>query len=275
MIYFTSDTHFGHANVLKFIGRPFRDIDQMNQALIDNINVRVGRDDELYILGDFSFKISAADAAALRRKIACERVYLVPGNHDKGWGAGVRELEGVFRVLPPIHRLKVDGRKYVLSHYPLVDWPSMSHGSVMLHGHIHSQGADYNELNRMQGVYRYDVGVDANGLRPVSLEEIDAWFAGVACAGRARWRAWVAPENGPARDIAQALLAEERAAEAAEEDGRACLAAAAGEGRAAEAAEEEGRVAEPAEELAAGHANATAEEGRARKGAACPLVSTE
>ena len=218
MIYFTSDTHFGHGNVLKFTKRPYKDIARMNVALINNINARVGRDDELYILGDFSFKIPAVEATALRKKINCRRVYLVPGNHDKGWGSGPRELEGVFEVLPPIHRLKINGRKYVLSHYPLVDWPSMSHGSFMLHGHIHSQGSDYNELNRMQGIYRYDVGMDANGLRPVSLEEIDAWFAGVSCAGRARWRSWVAPEPGPAREIAQALLADEYAAEQAEEE---------------------------------------------------------
>lgn len=163
-------------------------------------------------------KIPAVEAAALRKEINCKRVYLVPGNHDKGWGTGPRELEGVFEVLPPIYRLKVNGRKYVLSHYPLVDWPSMSHGSVMLHGHIHSQGSDYNELNRMQGIYRYDVGMDANGLRPVSLEEIDAWFAGVSCSGRARWRSWVAPEPGPAREIARALLADELAAEEAEQE---------------------------------------------------------
>ena len=59
---------------------------------------------------------------------------------------------------------------------------------MMLHGHIHSRGSDYNELNRMQGIYRYDVGMDANGLRPVSIEEIDAWFAGVENAGIACWQ---------------------------------------------------------------------------------------
>ncbi len=231
MIYFTSDTHFGHSAVLKFTGRPYKDVSQMNQALIANINARVGHEDELYILGDFSFKIPAVEAAELRRKINCRRVHLVPGNHDKAWGSGPKELEGVFDVLPPIYRIKVDGRKYVLSHYPLVDWPSMSHGSFMLHGHIHSQGSDYNELNRMQGIYRYDIGVDANGLRPVSLEEIDAWFAGVSCSGRARWRSWVAPEPGPAREIARALLAEELEKEKAEEEERARQASERTEGR--------------------------------------------
>lgn len=80
---------------------------------------------------------------------------------------------------------------------------------MMLHGHIHSWGSDYNELNRMQGIYRYDVGMDANGLRPVSIEEVDAWFAGIENAGIARWQSWVAPNPGPARDIARSLLVDE------------------------------------------------------------------
>lgn len=71
------------------------------------------------------------------------------------------------------------------------DWQGMSHGSIHLHGHIHSRGMQYNELNRMQGLYRYDVGVDANGFRPVSLDEVLAWFEGVPCSGRVDWRNWV------------------------------------------------------------------------------------
>ena len=57
MIWFTSDTHFGHENVLKFTDRPWETIWQMNDAIVDSINGRVAVDDELYILGDFSFKM--------------------------------------------------------------------------------------------------------------------------------------------------------------------------------------------------------------------------
>ena len=59
MIRFTSDTHFGHENVLKFTDRPWETIWQMNDAIVDNINGKVAVDDELYILGDFSFKMTA------------------------------------------------------------------------------------------------------------------------------------------------------------------------------------------------------------------------
>ena len=61
MIWFTSDLHLGHVNVLQFQNRPFADIDEMNEALIANINAKVKKNDELWILGDFSFRISLKD----------------------------------------------------------------------------------------------------------------------------------------------------------------------------------------------------------------------
>ena len=97
-----------------------------------------------------------------------------------------------------------DGSRFVLSHYPMLDWDRMYHGSYMLHGHIHSWPAGdaakfvgprfvthehgllgYNGWNRANGIRRYDVGVDANGYAPVSMDDIVAFFEGMelACLG--------------------------------------------------------------------------------------------
>lgn len=185
MIWFTSDTHFGHANVLHFTDRPFGDIAHMNRALINAINERVAPTDDLYILGDFSYQMTAVEAAALRSKINCRKVHIVPGNHDKDWTH--KDVAGTFIVEPPIVRINIHGQKIVLSHYPLMEWQSMSRGSWHLHGHIHSAGSVYNELNRKQDLMRYDVGVDANDLAPVSLDEIPpgsrAWSSTAVPAG--------------------------------------------------------------------------------------------
>ena len=159
MIWFTSDTHFGHENVLKFTDRPWETIQQMNSVIVANINARVGMNDELYILGDFSFKMTAQDAYGLRKKITCKKVHLVPGNHDKDWTQPA--VSRAFITEPPICVLKIDGQKIVMSHFPMADWQSMSHGSWHLHGHIHSSGGAYNEFNRKQGLLRYDVVVVA------------------------------------------------------------------------------------------------------------------
>ena len=162
---------------------------------------------QLYILGDFSFKMTAQDAYALRKRIACRRIHLIPGNHDKDWTQPA--VAGAFTVEPPICVLKIDGQKIVLSHYPMADWQGMGHGSWHLHGHIHSGGGAYNEFNRKQGLLRYDVGCDANGHSPVSLDELREWFAGVdEPCDRVKWPWWV-NETGD-RQVERELAAYKR-----------------------------------------------------------------
>lgn len=188
MLWFTADLHLGHASAIKFGRRPWADVDKMNDALISAINVRVAVNDELYILGDYSFRISREDAAALRGRIRCRRVHLVPGNHDKDWSQP--EVAKTFIVEPPIATIKHEGHKLVLSHFPLAEWPAMVHGSWHVHGHIHSIGTAYNELNREQGLLRYDAGVDANGWEPVSFAQLKKWFAACDARELVTWREW-------------------------------------------------------------------------------------
>ena len=56
-------------------------------------------------------------------------------------------------------------------HYPMLSWPKKNNGSIQLHGHIHAREGD-NLQNKVDGIKRYDVGVDANGYCPVSVQEI-------------------------------------------------------------------------------------------------------
>lgn len=195
MIWFTSDTHFGHSNVLNFANRPYRDLEHMQRAQINAINERVAYNDDLYILGDFSFRITAEEAAKIRAKINCRKVHIIPGNHDKDWTQ--KKVSGTFIVEPSVFCLNIHGQKIIMSHYPLMEWQSMSHGSWHLHGHIHSVDSIYNELNRKQGLLRYDVGVDANNGAPVSLDEIRTWFEHAELYDHVRWWEWVNGTNNP------------------------------------------------------------------------------
>lgn len=102
MIWFTSDTHFGHANVLDFCERPWDTIEAMNDALVDAINERVAPTDTLYHLGDFSFKMTVDAARELRGRIRCRDIHWVPGNHDKDWSQPA--VAGTFVVEPAISR---------------------------------------------------------------------------------------------------------------------------------------------------------------------------
>lgn len=208
MIWFTADTHFGHSNILGGNQRPFGSIEQMNARLIAAINERVSCRDTLYVLGDFSYRTTVAEALRLRERINCEHVRLIRGNHDKDWGlleppardvvrngrggakrgsgsamrpAPAASADAPFEAVLDYLELKpgeCHGTRMVLSHYPMLSWNGKRRGSIQLHGHIHADRA-YNERNRQRGILRYDVGVDANGYAPVSRDEILDFFRGI------------------------------------------------------------------------------------------------
>lgn len=183
MIYFTSDLHLGHDNAIELARRPFSDLEDMNRTLIRNINDAVSPEDELWILGDFSYRINKEAVRALRRQIACRHVHLVYGNHDKDYSS-----DHIFQSVQYYKELKTEYGRFVLFHYPILEWSAAHYGSVHLHGHIHSTG-EYNEENLKKkfsdriscghapkrenlNLRIYDVGVDANDYRPVSLSRI-------------------------------------------------------------------------------------------------------
>ena len=174
VIHFTSDLHFYHEKIIHHCGRPFADAQDMNERLIENWNRTVGPDDEVYILGDVTMKGPEQAFAVLSRLTG--KKYLVKGNHDYfvdnyAWS----EYSWVFQWVKEYHELVVNNQKFVLFHYPIAEWADFYKGAIHLHGHQHNQKV-YNCRQKQAGVKRYDVGVDANNLRPVSLEEIVKFF---------------------------------------------------------------------------------------------------
>lgn len=176
MLFFTSDVHLNHNNILHLANRPFDDIDQMNRRLVSNINSLVGPHDILYFLGDMAFgKDKPETIRWFLDKLNCKDVHLIFGNHDSHDEAFMKSLG--FRSAKDYEMFKENKKKFVLSHYPMLDWDGAFHGSYMLHGHIHSNGDTYNKENLENGIKRYDVGVDANNYYPVSLNDIVDFFA--------------------------------------------------------------------------------------------------
>lgn len=80
MIYFISDTHFNHSNIIEYCNRPFNDIKEMNDTLINNWNSVVKKDDIVYHLGDFAL----ADEEKLKELYSKLNgtIILIRGNHD-------------------------------------------------------------------------------------------------------------------------------------------------------------------------------------------------
>lgn len=159
MIYFTSDTHFGHNNIIKYCERPFDNVHIMDQVMFDRINETVGVDDTLYILGDFCFK--GGKPIEYRSRIMCQDVRLILGNHDKRSdyidNLSAARVDVGFTSVREVEELIHCNQRIYLSHYPHRSWPASHKGSWMLYGHVHST-LDNEDKNSSRKTL--DVGVD-------------------------------------------------------------------------------------------------------------------
>lgn len=161
MDYFTSDTHFGHTNIIKYCNRPFEHVGVMDAKLLDNINEIVGQNDRLFHLGDVAFKGAAKYLPSIRSRIICKNVFVIPGNHDKE-----SQLKGHFQILPQCYMYENDGFRMVLCHYAMRVWHHSHHGAGMLYGHSHGG------LPAIPGASSFDIGVDCWQYRPLSLLDV-------------------------------------------------------------------------------------------------------
>lgn len=180
MLWFTADLHLGHENILNYSHRPFANTEEMGVSIVRNINDAVGPKDTLWILGDVCMGLGKdRSLASFVSQLVCQDVRLVRGNHDPKDDSVI--LAAGFSEVRDLHRLSLgERRRATLCHYPLLSWDRQASGALMLHGHIHSEGQRYNMANRKDGILRYDVGVDANGFRPVSADDIKGFFDGIA-----------------------------------------------------------------------------------------------
>lgn len=167
MIYFISDTHFNHYNIIKYCQRPFQDVSEMNNAIINNWNNIVKDEDIVYHLGDFALSKSE-EVKKIFEKLK-GNIFLIRGNHD---GKSIKYYEDIgFHVLA-YALIKLDKYKLILSHYPLQD-NLIPQGYINLHGHIHDK--KLNE-NYPQDSYNPDkhlnVSIDVTDYKPLSLKKI-------------------------------------------------------------------------------------------------------
>lgn len=179
-IFFSSDFHFCHTNICAGTSkwddtsacRQFKTIDEMNQKIIDNINLRVDPDDVLYCLGDFAFG-GVKNYFTMREQINCNRIHLILGNHDGKHGQDLdpvyngQHVSSLFGYYDVYREISLGKQKFVLFHYPISSWNSMSR-SIHLHGHTHRSPQEKFK----NGGKSMDVGVDGNNYMPYSLEEI-------------------------------------------------------------------------------------------------------
>lgn len=166
--WFISDTHFGHANIIKYSNRPYKDVDEMNEMMIQEWNKLVKPGDNVHHNGDFAFMPVDRLEKLLWRLNG--NIHLVLGNHDKEIVKNRNRLlkQGKFNTIQNYNELKMGGEMIVLFHYGLRVWNKSHHGSILLYGHSHGSLPPYGKS--------VDVGVDCKEItseyRPIHVDEV-------------------------------------------------------------------------------------------------------
>jgi len=178
--FFTSDSHYGHANIIKYCNRPFASVEEMDNTLIHNWNAVVRPEDTVYHLGDFA--VGGGPAAPYLRRLN-GTIYFCLGNHDKRLrfikayldielelqdhfaGSYLNDDKVKFGI-PYLREVTVEKQEIVLCHYAMKVWNGSHKGSWQLYGHSHGTlPDDPNSLS-------CDVGVDCWNYYPVSMEQL-------------------------------------------------------------------------------------------------------
>jgi len=170
-VFVTSDTHFGHQNIIRYTNRPFRTWHEMGEAMIKTWNSRVGPDDIVYFLGDFAVGPGANTEYIIEVGRALNgSKFMIPGNHDFGSRLTQVMTYCKAKLIPGKEfNLTYGDYRFIMTHEPLKGWQGREeHPQIVhLHGHSHTQFGEEN-LQRMIDTRKYDIGVDMYG-GPVEL----------------------------------------------------------------------------------------------------------
>ena len=168
-IYFTSDTHFNHGNVVSLDHRPFTDLEHMTESLIEKWNERVKHNDIVYHIGDFALSWGKKHYDLIDKILSRLNgtKFLIVGNHDRDEVTKNPRWSKVTHY----HEIKVDlggvhKQRICMMHYAIRSWNQMHRGAWMLHGHSHGNLPDI-------GGKILDVGTMNWGFAPVRLDEIE------------------------------------------------------------------------------------------------------
>lgn len=187
-LFFTSDTHFNHTNIIKYCDRPFNDANHMNDMLIAKWNKVVAPGDTVVICGDFAYG-DKKDWEALLNRLSGMKIF-VQGNHDRDTAIPEYKFHRIYDGFGTLMVKDPDGDQHItVCHYPMLSWYLSHKNSWNIFGHWHSGtvrkaeglegSADTEDYVREERKAfdklrptQYDVGVDGNDYTPVSYDQV-------------------------------------------------------------------------------------------------------
>ena len=181
MIFFSSDQHFYHSNVIKYCERPFSSVEEMNEAIVERWNEVVSPEDTIYVLGDFSLARRPVELFVPRLN---GTKHLIAGNHDqchpvisktptKLTNSHKFYIDNGFASIALEGTVKIAGQTVLMHHMPYAGdhgeeryqkWRLKDQGQWLLHGHVHTV---FKQREKM-----INVGVDVWNFYPVPIDTI-------------------------------------------------------------------------------------------------------
>ena len=177
-LWFMSDLHYNHENVIKFNRRPFENVKEMNWHIEQELITKVGPGDILFDMGDLFWKTDETTMKNVISLASPKEWYKILGNHDNYNVYRKSYIGTLFTLLSDILEINVDheGRNYKLTlcHYPMISWNGKARGTLMIHGHCHG---NIDNIDTESTDLRVDVGFDGllakkTGSFLISFEDI-------------------------------------------------------------------------------------------------------
>jgi len=158
--FFTSDEHFGHKKILEYCNRPFDNVDEMDNFIINNFNSKVTKNDVTIHAGDFTLWKNMRGIYKKYINRLNGKHFFLKGSHDY-WLNGLNQINQIWEK-----NITFNKKKYyiVVCHYAMRVWARSHYNSFQLYGHSHGNLEPIGK--------QWDIGVDNNNFFPLSLEEI-------------------------------------------------------------------------------------------------------
>lgn len=134
--WFISDLHFGHENAIRFDNRPYQNVAEMNQDIVDKINETVPEDNILFIVGDVGMRITTEELVSYLKQIKCRKI-LVIGNHDHKYLKD-KSFRDCFEIIEDFIQFTYSRILFNLMHFPIYEWGQCFRGSIHIYGHVHT-----------------------------------------------------------------------------------------------------------------------------------------
>ena len=156
-----ADTHFGHKNIIQYENRPFEDVEIMDKSLIKNWNSVVGKDDLVYMLGDFTLSRRKVIITDLVKRLNGRKI-LVMGNHDTRKPKDYVECGFEVAIRKPI----MIEPGIILMHEPFIDSSFIVPNYLYFFGHVHSNPSSMDGYSNCMCV-----SIERIGYKPIDFDD--------------------------------------------------------------------------------------------------------